>query len=167
LTEAKKSSTFGGIGRTEADMKSRQLIFSLLIACGSAGAFAQPSLEDSLRIRQAIEGQWDAFSRDDAEGAFSFASPEIHELFASPDGFLAMVRDGYPMVYRHTTVKFLAPRILGPFAFQTVRMSDEQGSVWLVRYQLRRQADSSWRISGVRALPGAGVPALEPAATAS
>ena len=83
-----------------------------------AGAIQGYSLDDAQAIRQVIEGQWDAFSRDDAEQAFSFASPEVRQLFSTAEGFLAMVRDGYPMVYRHETVHFQVPRIIGPFAFQ-------------------------------------------------
>jgi hypothetical protein len=135
------------------------LLVALVLA--TSAVWGQSAADPGPAIRQAIEGQWEALSRDDAEAAYWFATPEIHAMF-SADGFLAMVRTGYPMVYRHLSSRFLAPRVLGPFAFQTVKLADATGTVWLVRYTMRLQPDGSWKIGSVRPVPEAPVPALEP-----
>ena len=46
---------------------------------------------------------------DDAKRAFSYAAPSIRAMFGTPERFLAMVRAGYPVVYRPPAVTFLIP----------------------------------------------------------
>ncbi len=54
--------------------------------------------EDVAEIRNMIIGQIDAFRKDDAEKAFSFAAPRIREIFRTPEVFLYMVRIRGPQV---------------------------------------------------------------------
>ncbi len=46
---------------------------------------------------------------DDAKRAFSYAAPSIRAMFGTPERFLAMVRAGYPVVYRAAGATFLIP----------------------------------------------------------
>ena len=76
---------------------------ALVAALWSASAAAQQapiSEADRAAIRSIIEGQEEAFRRDDGATAFGYASPAIREMFGTPDVFMDMVRQGYPMVYR-------------------------------------------------------------------
>ena len=104
---------------------------------------------DAMAIRQVIEQQLDAFAADDATRAFSFAAPVIRQLFGSPERFLAMVKRGYPMVYRPASVAFLRPEAGDGEVLQDVQMQDADGAAWTASYRMQRQPDKSWRISGV------------------
>jgi Domain of unknown function (DUF4864) len=127
---------------------------SLLIACATFAALvvtppaaAAVTPEDAQSIQKVVQAQLAAFAADDAKLAFSFAAPNIRTLFETPENFLAMVRKGYPVVYRPASVLFLTPKALDAEIVQPVHMRDSQGSAWIVMYTLRRQADTSWRIS--------------------
>ena len=75
--------------------------FSLLAVLGLLLGLAAPTLAQDLSaadrsaIREAIQGQVDAFRRDDGEGAFGFASPSIRGMFGTSEIFMDMVRQGY------------------------------------------------------------------------
>ncbi len=103
---------------------------------------------DRTAIRSLIERQLDAFQRDDATTAFSFAAPGIKRSFPSGAAFLGMVRTLYPPVYRPRDVRFgeFMDSEIGPT--QLVRMSDADGETWLAVYTLEKQRDGSWLISG-------------------
>ena len=47
--------------------------------------------------------------RDDAKRAFSYAAPSIRAMFGTPERFLAMVRAGYPVVYRRRRLHLPRP----------------------------------------------------------
>jgi chlorite dismutase len=120
-------------------------------------AAAQPvPATDAQAVRKVIEAQLDAFSKDDAERAFSYAAPGIQKMFGTPDGFMRMVREQYAVVYRPHSVTFRSPRRLGADLVQPVRMTDAEGHPWLVVYPMERQPDGSWRINGCQTarLPG-------------
>ena len=131
-------------------------------APGIPSVGAQTVLPPGVAIQEVIEGQLDALAQDDAAKALSFAIPEIRDKFDTPQQFLAMVESGYPMVYRHTSVRFVLLRVGYRMSIQFVRMADLQGNVWLVAYRLLRQSDGGWLIGGVTAYPGDPVPDLIP-----
>jgi hypothetical protein len=100
-------------------------------------------------IRAVITRQLEAFARDDWAGAFAFASPEIRRMFGTPERFGAMVRGGYPMVWRPSRVEPGAletgPR--GPV--QVMFFEDAAGVLWEAFYEMV-EIDGAWRIAGVR-----------------
>ena len=59
-----------------------------------------------------------------------------------------MVRGAYPMVYRPAAVIFLKPEEDAGVVLQMVRITDGDDKSWIALFQLERQPDSSWRISG-------------------
>ena len=77
------------------------LALLMVVGLGGPGARA-----DEGAIRDVIVGQLDAFQRDDFAGAFEYASPTIKRIFRTPDRFGAMVRGGYPMVWKPSSVRF-------------------------------------------------------------
>lgn len=103
---------------------------------------------DADQVRQVVRAQLDALAVDDAQAAFSYASPGIRAQLGSPERFMAMVKQGYPMVYRPSSVSFLEPTLIEGELAQGVRMADPEGVVWLVVYRLQRQPDKAWRIHG-------------------
>lgn len=109
-------------------------------------------------VRSVIEAQLAAFRADNAERAFGYAAPSIRATFGNADRFMAMVREGYPVVYRPASVAFLAPqpRNAKGLVLQQVRMTDADGAHWLVAYELERQSDQQWRITACVAVRASG-----------
>jgi Domain of unknown function (DUF4864) len=123
-----------------------------------AARAAEPPLSaaDERELRAVIEAQLAAFRADDAERAFSYASPAIREQFVSADRFMTMVREGYPVVYRPASVAYLLPESIDGEVVQRVRMTDQRGVAWLAVYRMQRQGDRSWRINGCIVFRDAG-----------
>ncbi|HEY4162815.1 MAG TPA: DUF4864 domain-containing protein [Dongiaceae bacterium] len=69
----------------------------------SPSRLAQP---DQDAIRHVVEAQLAAFQRDDGTAAFGFAAPAIRQKFGDAATFMAMVKSGYPAVYRPKSVAF-------------------------------------------------------------
>ena len=82
-------------------------------AGGTALAEEQPATVEIDKIRDVIAAQLAAFQRDDAQEAFSLASPGIREKLGSPERFMAMVREQYQPVYRAKKVQFREPFDMG------------------------------------------------------
>jgi len=126
------------------------------------GAAVSPSISptvsqaDTQGARAAIQAQLKAFAADDAQRAFSFATPQLRQMFGTPENFIAMVRRGYPVVYRPASVAFLKPERDGEALVQAVHMTDADGVLWLALYHLERQPDKSWRISGCQVVEAKG-----------
>jgi hypothetical protein len=131
----------------------RRLLLALSLSAGLAsGAFAQ-----SAEIEANIAAQIQAFRADDFATAFTFASPSIQRLFRNPDNFGAMVRNGYPMVWRPADVRFLELREVDGALWQKVMITDGNGRVHLLDYQMIPLTEG-WKINGVQLL-GAADPA--------
>ena len=106
------------------------------------------SQADARAIRSVIDAQLAAFAADDAEKAFSFATRGIHSTFATPENFIAMVKNTYPVVYRPASVLFFDAESLGDETLQRVQMSDDAGGLWIALYRMQRQTDGAWLIDG-------------------
>jgi hypothetical protein len=130
----------------------RGLIFSIFMMCSVAGAaWAEEVLPRDPDIESVISGQIEAFRAEDLERAFAFAGPGIQRQFATPENFGAMVRGGYPMVWRPAETMFGALEERGGWLFQNLFVTDTMGRRHLVEYHMV-QIDGVWRIAGVRVL---------------
>jgi hypothetical protein len=112
----------------------------------------QPATDVAAADRSAIRGvigdQMAAFKRDDAAAAFSFAAPNIHEIFRTPETFIEMVRQGYQPVYRPSDVRFGELVWLDGRLTQLVHVVGPDGVPQLALYFMERQPDGLWRITG-------------------
>jgi hypothetical protein len=81
----------------------------LLIACLIGPAAFAATADDIGAAQSIIRAQEEAFARDDAPTAYSFAAPGIQSFYRSPDGFMYMVRNSYAPVYRHRSFVFGGP----------------------------------------------------------
>jgi len=128
----------------------RRFLCAMLLAAAPFLAWGQPYLSgpDVAAVREVIEAQLDAFRRDDAQRAFSFAAPNIRSQFGTAENFLAMVRESYAVVHRPSSVKFETFQIIDDQVVQPVRLADAEGQQWVAFYVMQRQPDSSWRIAG-------------------
>jgi len=104
--------------------------------------------DDRAAVRLVIEGQLAAFAGDDAEQAFSYASPTIRKTFISARNFMDMVRIAYPVVYRPAELSFQVPFMRDEEVWQPVQMRDLAGGDWTALYTLQRQSNGLWKISG-------------------
>ena len=120
----------------------------LLLLAPSVGYGQSVSAADARAVRTVIEAQLEAFRRDDAPRAFSYAAPGIRDSFGTPEKFMAMVREQYAVVYRPRSVSFEEPLMAGEDLVQPVRMTDGYGHAWMAIYPMARQPDGSWRING-------------------
>lgn len=111
---------------------------------------------DAAQVRTAVQGQLDAFAKDDAEKAFSFAAPNIRKTFGSAATFMSMVRRNYPVVYRPASSAFLTVEGAGNQAVQRVQMQDAKGDAYLAIYTLERQKNKTWRITGCQVIENKG-----------
>jgi len=136
------------------DVAGRVLALFLLIAMP---AFAQaPADADAAVVGNAegaaiisvIQRQLDAFRADRAAEAFGYASPGIQRMFGTADNFMAMVRKGYPQVYRPRSVDFRELVTSGGRIVQKVLFVGPDGVPVVADYTMQRQPDGSWRIDG-------------------
>lgn len=111
-------------------------------------AQAQVSASDQTAIRDVIEGQVDAFRRDDGDAAFGYASPSIQGMFGSSEIFMDMVRQGYRPVYRPRVFEFREIVTLHGMVTQKVHVVGPDGRPVTAFYPMTQQPDGSWRIEG-------------------
>ncbi|HHP7245961.1 MAG TPA: DUF4864 domain-containing protein [Elainellaceae cyanobacterium] len=108
---------------------------------------------DRAAIRAVIEQQLEAFQADNANKAFSFASPNIQSQFGSPDHFMDMVKSSYLPVYRPRSVMFEGiNNIEGNLAQQVILMGSD-GNLVSAYYMMEKQSDGEWRINGCVLMP--------------
>jgi hypothetical protein len=120
----------------------------VLLAAVLIGLAAPVRAADDVAAAQGvIRSQVEAFSRDDAAAAYSFAAPAIQNVFPQ-ETFMAMVRGSYAPVYRHKSFEFGEARIADGSIAQRVHIVDGDGVAWEALYTLERQPDGSLKISG-------------------
>ncbi|MGX0975888.1 hypothetical protein ACSSVY_001598 [Roseovarius sp. MBR-51] len=125
----------------------RYLLLSLVMALG----LAAPLRADE-GARAVISAQIEAFLAQDVARAYGYATPFIQQRFGTPEQFGAMVRDGYPMVWKPSDVIFLDAKDIAGKLWQSVSLRDATGAGWIVEYEMVETPDG-WRINGVRVTP--------------
>lgn len=139
------------IFRLSRQMGNSKRFISIMVVCAAfmhMPAFSQTSEHSAMAAKAVVQGQLAAFAKDDADLAFSFASPDIKAVFKTPQNFIQMVISSYPAVYRPAKVVFLKPLGLGPELLLPVQLTDFSGKAWLAQYSLQQQADGKWLING-------------------
>lgn len=125
----------------------RRVVLALsIMVCAALPAPAQQMRDPD--IEAVIQRQLDAFVADDVEGAFGFASPTIRGAFGTAERFGEMVRNRYPMVWRPDRVRFLELREVAGGLWQRVMITDAEGALHFVDYQMVRTEDA-WEINAV------------------
>lgn len=127
-------------------------LFAMLLAV----VLALPALAQEGPIRQTIQSQLEAFQADDFARAFTYASPNIKGLFGTPENFGAMVKNGYPMVYRPAEVEMGELREIAGNLWQRVRIVDQAGRAHLLDYMMV-ETPEGWQINAVQLLPAPDV----------
>ncbi len=124
------------------------LLGTMLALALPAQVQAQVSPADRAAIRDVIEGQVEAFRRDDGAAAFGYASPNIQGMFGTAETFMDMVRQGYRPVYRPKVFEFREIVTLQGMVTQKVHVIGPDGRPITAFYPMTQQPDGSWRIEG-------------------
>jgi len=131
----------------------RRLAWALCVLALWPAAHAAPlSAADERAVRDAVQGHLAAFAADDAVLAFSWAAPNVRQALGTAEGFMAMVREAYPVIYRPASVAFLRPQNRDGRVVQRVQMLDAAGEAWLASYFLQR-GGKGWLITGCVVVP--------------
>ncbi len=127
-----------------------RILFVFLSLIAATSVSAQPAITETDRaeFHRIIEAQIQAFRHDDGAAAFAFASPAIQGMFGTPDNFLAMVRAGYPAVYRPRDVRFAGVTENEGELVQLVQIVGPDGVNVVAAYQMIQLPDGTWRING-------------------
>lgn len=134
-------------------MKPVVVLVVLFLLGGLAQRLQDVPPQDRAAIQAIISAQIEAFKKDDAVRAFSYASQGIRQVFQTPERFIEMVRSGYAQIYRPLKVEFgPASRSLGSLqqVRQVVNLVGLDGKKAVAYYLMERQADGSWKIAGVQ-----------------
>ena len=128
-----------------------QHVLSLALLLVTIPVVVQPqalTADDRTAIQTVIERQIEAFRKDDAAGAFAFASPSIREKFGTAEHFLHMVQTGYQPVYRPQHVTFKDLRLVNGVPTQQVLLVGPDKVPVMALYAMEKQPDGAWKIDG-------------------
>jgi hypothetical protein len=134
-------------------MRAFLALFALIVSLGAAQAQEGPADPHENGIQAVISAQISAFQSDDFDTAFTFASPNIRRMFGSSERFGDMVRQGYPMVYRPGSLRFLDVTQRGNALIQRVLVTDADGRIHVLEYEMLG-IEGAFVINGVRLVPG-------------
>jgi hypothetical protein len=96
-----------------------------------------------------IDSQLKAFLANDGAAAYSYAAPNIQQLFPTADAFMSMVTNGYAPVRRPQSYAFGKSEQMGPDrVVQQVLVVGPDGKDYEAVYTLELQPDGVWRITG-------------------
>jgi hypothetical protein len=125
-------------------MRTAVLLVTLLLGLPAPA----PAADDLAAAQRVISSPAEAFSRDDAAAAYSYAAPAIREMFPQADIFMFMVQNAYAPVYRHKSFEFGEARVADDQVAQRAHIVDANGEAWEALYTLEREADGSLKIVG-------------------
>jgi Domain of unknown function (DUF4864) len=125
-------------------MRALTLLVALLIGLAAPARAG----DDVAAAQSIIRAQVDAFGRDDAATAYSYAAPAIRSMFPQADIFIGMVKQRYAPVYRHRSFEFGEAKVSDGRIAQRVHIVDADGEAWEALYTLEEQPDGSVKITG-------------------
>lgn len=139
----------------------RSVLAVILWGLLSLSAFAGTiSATEKAEFQRIITAQIKAFRADDGLAAYDFAAPVVQRIFPTPEIFMAMVKQGYPQVYRPQSFTF-TEALIDPNGrpAQKVTVVGPDGKTYVALYSMEKQPDGTWRIAGCTMLEIPGVDA--------
>ena len=127
----------------------------------SAAALAESiTATDKAEFQRIITAQITAFRADDGLTAYDFAAPVVRNIFPTPEIFMAMVKRGYPQVYRPQSFN-CTEALIDPMGRPPQRMIvvGPDGKSYIALYSMEKQPDGTWRIAGCTMLEIPGLDA--------
>jgi Domain of unknown function (DUF4864) len=131
-------------------MRTIVLLMAVLLGLASLLGVASPApaVDDIAAAQDVIRAQEQAFGRNDAEAAYSYAAPAIKQIFPQAEIFMYMVQHSYAPVYRHKSFEFGEVRAADGRIAQRVHIVDADREAWGALYTLMQQGDGSLKITG-------------------
>jgi Domain of unknown function (DUF4864) len=108
---------------------------------------------DRQSIRSIVEAQLRALQRNDADEAFTHASPGIQAMFRTPQNFMRMVQQSYQPVCRPRAVMFEPIMLLQENWTQPVLILSPEGNPLRALYLMEQQPTRCWKINGCYLVP--------------
>lgn len=104
---------------------------------------------DTLEIQNIIKKQIDAFTRNDYETAYSYASDEIKNMFADKKIFKNMIISSYSILINPKNVIFEKPMLLDKnMVAQKVKIIGINNLEVYAVYTVTKNTQRQWRIAG-------------------
>ncbi|MCZ6861884.1 MAG: DUF4864 domain-containing protein [Alphaproteobacteria bacterium] len=123
--------------------------FFLMLAGPSPAAEGGGIAGEREAVAAVIARQLEAFRRDDGAAAYAQAAPIARRRFPTVAIFMRMVRRGYAPLYRARNMHFGRLLRANGKILQEVTLTGPKGQRHLALYQMQRQPDGTWKISGV------------------
>ena len=141
--------------------RSRGWLLAFLLYGLSPLALAEEPLLDHDRqaVQWVIDSQISAFRADDSQSAYSFAAPNVRNVFPTDEMFISMVQRDYMPLYRPVSYRFGRSSLEAGEVLQELLVTDGERQLWQIIYTLEQQEDMSWKVSNVLMLPYKGVSA--------
>lgn len=138
-------------------MRYRFRLFSAIaLTVGLATAPANAQSSDEQQAQDIVTRQLEAFLAGDFAQAYSYASPDIRQIFPTLDRFMSMVRNGYLPVLRPGNYAFgQMERLADGRIVWDVLIAAPDGSDYTAAYFLEQQADGTWKVDAVTMRKGA------------
>ncbi|AGB46312.1 DUF4864 domain-containing protein [Mesorhizobium sp. ESP6-5] len=113
-------------------------------------AFQASAGDAEIKAGQAvIDSQLKALIADDGAKAYSFAAPNVKQIFPTVDAFMNMVTNGYPPVRKPQSYAFGKVEQTGPGSIvQQVLIVGPDGKDYEAVYTLQQQPDGTFQITG-------------------
>jgi hypothetical protein len=124
-------------------------VVSLLFA---SSLFVSAALAGDAEIKAGqavIDGQLKALIANDGAKAYSYAAPNVKQIFPTVDAFMNMVTNGYAPVRQPQSYSFGKVEQTGPGSIiQQVLIVGPDGKDYEAVYTLQQQPDGSFQITG-------------------
>ena len=126
-------------------------IFASLIAAPVLYAFSAFAGDAEIKSAQGtIDAQLRAFQADDSALAYSYAAPNVKQIFPTVDIFMGMVETGYQPVRKPRNYAFGKVQEMSATSIvQQVLIVGPDGKDYEAVYTLELQPDGVYRITGV------------------
>ena len=128
-------------------MRKAFFAFALVSLLSESPAFAGDA--EIKAAQTVIDSQLKAFIANDGARAYSFAAPNVKQIFPTADLFMSMVTNGYPPVRKPQTYSFGKAQETGPTSIvQQVLIVGPDGKDYEAVYTLQQQPDGTFQITG-------------------
>ena len=130
----------------------RRIAFAVVSLLFASTLFVSAALAGDAEIKAGqavIDGQLKALIANDGAKAYSFAAPNVKQIFPTVDAFMNMVTNGYAPVRQPRSYSFGKVEQTGPGSIiQQVLIVGPDGKDYEAVYTLQQQPDGSFQITG-------------------
>ncbi|CDX14663.1 conserved exported hypothetical protein [Mesorhizobium plurifarium] len=127
----------------------RRALFALTLVPMFLASMAFAGDAEIKAAQTVIDSQLKAFIANDGAAAYSFAAPNVKQIFPTVDTFMNMVTNGYAPVRKPQSYSFGRVEQTAPGSIvQQVLIVGPDGRDYEAVYRLQQQPDGSFKITG-------------------